>query len=290
MEELVKKFMGYLEIEKNSSGHTLRAYGKDLSEFFLFLNGRQLKEITNIDIRSFLVELRTRGVCKRTIARKIASLRSFLKFLVREKFLDTSPADSVFSPKLDKKFPKVLDKEGALKLLLSPDERDLMKVRDRAVMEMFYSTGMRISEVSGLDMDKVDLISGAVKVRGKGKKERLTILGNPALTMLLQYLRLKKEAGHGDSRAVFLNKNGARISARSVHRLIIKYATRSEAGQGISPHSLRHSFATHMLDNGADLRTVQELLGHKNLSTTQIYTHMTQRRMRDIYNKAHPRA
>ena len=238
-------------------------------------------------MRRFLAELRRKESAKRTVVRKLASIRSFFKFLFREKYIKANPADSIFTPKLDKELPEFLDYKKTVKLVTSPKLDTVMGLRDRAIFEVLYSTGIRVSELVGLNRDNVDLISGSIKVRGKGKKERIALLGKESQKALRNYLR---EADPKDTKAVFMNKNGTRLTDRSVRRMMDKYVKECSIEQNISPHSIRHSFATHLIENGADLRSVQELLGHKNLSTTQIYTHMGSERLREIYMKAHPRA
>ena len=290
MERFISKFVKYLEYEKNYSEHTLRCYRSDLEELAAFLEGKDPKKITHLHLRRFLAHLKQKNHAKRTIVRKLGAIRSFFRFLFRDKHITTNPADSVFTPKLDKKLPEFLDADKIIKLITSPSGDDLSGLRDRAILEVLYSTGMRVSELVGLNQEDVDFIAGAAKVRGKGKKERITLLGKKAQRALDNYINERKTAGSGESKALFLNKRGTRLTDRSVRRIIDKYIRQCSIEQKISPHSIRHSFATHMLNNGADLRSVQELLGHKNLSTTQIYTHLGTRRIKEMYAKAHPRA
>lgn len=286
MRRFIDKFANYLEVEKNYSEHTLRNYRSDLEDLASFLEDKELKSITHLDLRRYLAELKGRGSAKRTIVRKLGAIRSFFRFLIREKYIHNNPADSVFTPKMDKKLPEFLDAETTIRLITSPAENTLLGLRDRAMLEVLYSTGMRVSELVGMNTEDVDLISGAVKVRGKGKRERMALLGKEAQKALRNYLDKRGSS----EKAVFLNKNSRRITDRSVRRILDKYVRLSSIEQNISPHSIRHSFATHLLNNGADLRSVQELLGHKNLSTTQIYTHLGSQRIKEIYSKAHPRA
>ena len=290
MRRFIEKFGKYLEIEKNYSEHTLRNYTSDLAELAEFLKDKDPKDVTHLDLRRFLAELKRRNCAKRTVVRKLGAIRSFFKFLFRDKYIKTNPADSIFTPKLDKKLPEFLDAEKTIKLVTSPCLDDILGVRDRAILEVLYSTGVRVSELVGLNEEHVDLIAGAIKVRGKGKKERMALLGREAQRALRNYLEERPKGSSGASGAVFLNKNGTRLTDRSVRRIIDKYVKKCSIEQKISPHSIRHSFATHLLNNGADLRSVQELLGHKNLSTTQIYTHLGTQRIKEIYSKAHPRA
>jgi integrase/recombinase XerC len=286
----LQKFTKYLEIEKNYSEHTLRSYTADLGEFSDSSGGKDPDKITHLDIRQFLASLKERNCSKRTVVRKLAAIRSFFKFLYREGYIKANPALSVFTPKLDKKLPVFLDPVKTLALITAPLNNDLAGARDRAILEVLYSTGIRVSELVGANTDSIDLIGGSIKVRGKGKKERLALLGSHAQTSLRVYLDQRQIEGKTLNNALFINKRGGRLTDRSVRRIVDKYILLSGIENKISPHSLRHSFATHMLNNGADLRSVQELLGHKNLSTTQIYTHLGTERIKDIYKGAHPRA
>ncbi len=290
MKRFVVKFVSYLDIEKNYSAHTLRCYKTDLNELADFLDDKDPRKTTHLDLRRFLAELKGRNCAKRTVVRKLGAIRSFFRFLFREKYLTQNPADSIFTPKLDRRLPEFLDTEKMLKFITSPLSDNILGLRDRAILEILYSTGMRVSELVQLDQQDVDLLSGVAKVKGKGKKERLTLLGSEAGSALRNYLKERSLEGQDSVKALFLNARGTRLTDRSIRRVIDKYITKCGIEQKISPHSLRHSFATHMLNNGADLRSVQELLGHKNLSTTQIYTHLGSKRIKEIYSKAHPRA
>jgi len=288
MNRFIEKFLSYLEIEKNYSKHTLLNYKIDLEEFFLFLENTPIEKVDYFTLRRFLAVLKGRNLKPRSLARKLSTLRSFFKFLFREGHVKTNPAKLMATPKLDKKLPEFLSEEETVKLLEAPKGKEALSLRDRAILETFYSTGIRISELVGLDIDHVDFISNIVKVFGKGKKERLVPIGDKALSVIREYLdemERKEEA-----QALFLNKNGRRISDRGVRNIVSKYILAASLRSGISPHTLRHSFATHLLNRGADLRAVQELLGHVNLSTTQIYTHMTTEKLKSVYDKAHPRA
>jgi tyrosine recombinase XerC len=290
MRRFVEKFMNYLDVEKNYSAHTLRAYGADLGELAAFIGQKAPEAVDHLDIRKFLARLKEGNCSKRTTVRKLSAVRSFFKFLLREGLVKSNPADGMFTPKLDKRLPEYLDVEKTEKLVNSPYGDALMKMRDRALLEVLYSTGIRVSELVGLNLDDVDLISGVAKVRGKGKKERLALLGKQAQRALRGYLEKKEGKYNVRSGAIFMNKNGTRLTDRSVRRILDKYVAESGIDRKISPHAIRHSFATHLLDRGADLRSVQELLGHKNISTTQIYTHLGTKRIKEIYDKAHPRA
>lgn len=286
IDRYIEKFVNYLKIEKNASAHTIINYTEDLKGFSLFLEGKPVEEVNYITIRKFLALLRSHGYQKKTIARKVSTLRSFFKFLYREGYLKSNPISTVSTPKIDKKLPIFLDVNSVVRLIESPNAKNLYGLRDRAIMEMLYSSGMRVSELVGLNLEDCDFIGGVVKVMGKGRKERICPIGDKAFSVLREYLtkRSKKD------KALFLNKSDHRLHDRSVRRIIDKYIQKVSLKEKISPHTLRHSFATHLLERGADLRSIQELLGHKNLSTTQIYTHITPERLKSVYDKTHPRA
>ena len=290
----VRQFFDYLEAGRGASPHTIKNYGTDLREFFAFLNGKDLAEVDPLFIRSFLSYLKSHGASKATLSRKLAALRSFFKYLSRENHLKTNPVLGISTPKRDKKLPQFLDVQEVTHLLEAPTGKNWEEKRDRSILETLYSSGVRVSELVGLNQGDVDLLSGLVRVRGKGKKERIVPVGEKALGAIRGFLDAVparfREAMKGSAGPLFLNRSGGRLTDRSVRRLILKYARRVSLKSGISPHTLRHTFATHMLDRGADLRSVQELLGHANLSTTQIYTHVTTRRLQEVYNQAHPRA
>jgi tyrosine recombinase XerC len=286
MERYIEKFIRYLEIEKNYSAHTILNYRLDLADFAKFLGETAVEKVDYLTLRKYLAHLKEKNVTNRTVNRHLSSLRSFFRFLTREGLVKANPILSLSSPKQEKHLPLFLTEEEVVKLIdavLPKDERGL---RDRAVLETFYSTGMRISELSGLTRDDVDFIGGIIKVMGKGKKERLVPIGDKALSALRDYLEKRKK----DSDSIFLNKSGRRITTRGVRNIVDKYIRLAGIRHGVSPHTLRHSFATHLLNRGADLRSVQELLGHANLSTTQIYTHLTTDKLKSVYDKAHPRA
>jgi len=290
MQRYIDKFINYLKVEKDASPHTITNYGIDLKAFGAFLGEKDVTAIDRLVLRRYLAEMRAKNYSKRTVARKLASLRSFFRFLFREGYIKTNPITAVSTPKLDKKLPVVLDVNKVAKLVQSPPEDNVAGLRDRAILETLYSGGIRVSELVGLDVDDVDIISEVIKVLGKGSKERMVPIGGPAVSAMRKYLDKRGEKRVRDKDAVFLNKSGKRLTDRSVRRVVDKYVRLTSVAEHISPHSLRHSFATHLLDRGADLRSVQELLGHMNLSTTQIYTHVTMERLKTVYDKAHPRA
>ena len=295
MEEYITKFSNYLKGEKNVSPHTRKSYSADLNDFLNFLKKEKIplkvKYIDHLTIRRFLASLQRRGLSHTTMARKLATLRSFFRFLCREEYLEINPALGTRTPKIARKLPKFLDLKEVFALLESPDEKHILGLRDRAILELLYATGMRVSELVGLNVNDVDLLGGVAKVWGKGGKERLAPFGTEATRALHNYLMRRETLHPGEGeRGLFLNKSGAQISARSIRRLLDKHIKKASLSQKISPHTLRHSFATHLLDAGADLRSIQELLGHASLSTTQVYTHLTTERLKRIYDKAHPRA
>lgn len=286
MDRYLGKFISYLEIEKNYSPHTVLNYRADLEEFLQFTKPEPIEKVDYLLLRRFLAQLRAKMYRPRTLARKLSSLRSFFKFLQREGFIAQNPAALLMSPKLDKMLPKFLTEQEMVTFIEAPSLKSVSGRRDRAILETLYSTGIRVSELVGLNVDHVDLIGNVAKVAGKGKKERLVPIGDKALDAIRDYVQNRKHK----SGALFLNKNGTRLSDRSVRNIVNKHITAASLAQHVSPHVLRHSFATHLLNRGADLRSVQELLGHVNLSTTQIYTHVTTDRLKEIYNRAHPRA
>ncbi|MEI6832112.1 MAG: tyrosine recombinase XerC [Candidatus Omnitrophota bacterium] len=289
MEKYIEKFIRYMEIEKNYSTHTILNYKLDLQNFSRFLSGTELEKIDYLMLRKYLAVLKEKNLGVRSVGRRLSALRSFFRFLSREGYIKTNPILMLSSPKLDKHLPSFMTEEEVYKLIESAfakNDLDLLGLRDRAILETFYSSGLRISELVGLNIDDLDVISGVVKIRGKGKKERIVPIGEAALSTIKKYLDKKKK----QTDAVFLNNNNRRITTRGVRDIVTKYLRIAGIKPGVSAHTFRHSFATHLLNRGADLRTVQELLGHANLSTTQIYTHLTTERLKSVYDKAHPRA
>jgi len=307
MLQLLDQFLEHLRYERNVSEHTLRNYTSDLEQFFDYLapanpkagtkrNLPDVKEIDHITIREWLSTLHSAQKRKSSIARKLAALRTFFQFLVREGMVETNPAKLVATPRLEKKLPQHLSVEEAIRFIETPDiETDLGK-RDRAMLELLYATGVRVSELTKLNVTDLDLRQKLIRVLGKRRKERIVPFGEPALDCLQNYLKVREHflaqapISLRDNNALFLNYQGTRITTRSVGRMVEKYIRICAGLHNISPHALRHSFATHLLDSGADLRDIQELLGHARLSTTQIYTHVSMEKLIEVYDKAHPKA
>ncbi|MDT7542084.1 MAG: integrase/recombinase XerC [Acidobacteriota bacterium] len=306
MEQLLEHYFEHLRYERNASEHTLRNYRIDLGQFHDHLappdpqtGARRefdIKQIDHITIREWLAALHAAQKKKSSIARKLAALRTFFQFLVREGVVESNPAKMVATPRQEKNLPTHLSVEDMVRFIETPDiETDLGK-RDRAILEMLYGTGMRVSELTKTNLRDVDFKNKLVKVTGKRRKQRIIPFTEPARDALLLYLTVRNSFLHNtpiterDDQAVFLNYQGTRITTRSVGRMVDKYILLCAGIHNISPHSLRHSFATHLLDNGADLRHIQELLGHARISTTQIYTHVSMERLIEVYDKYHPKA
>ena len=300
MHEALAEFLRHLALEKNASAHTVKSYREDLTQAVAFFQERLGDKeagpprLTTRLLRAYLVWLHEQGYAKATVARRVAAVRSWCRFLCRQGTLSANPADGLRSPRQDKKLPHFLSVADLGRLLESPPADTPLGLRDRAILETLYSAGLRVSELTGLDLGDVDLDDGVALVRGKGKRERLVLLGPQAKEALRTWLEargpLAKGRGGKGPAAVFLNKRGTRLTTRSVGRLLEKYLAQAGLDPRTSPHTLRHSFATHLLDRGADIRSVQELLGHRSLATTQVYTHVSTQRLRDSYHKAHPRA
>ena len=334
--QVVDQFVNYLRFERHFSPYTARCYQADLRQYSEYLgdehNGsqkisqslgressqdqsgqwdqttfkgnpdteRRIAAADPMGIRAFLGYLDTFGYSSATVARKIATLRSFYKWMQLRRMISNNPMLLIRTPKQTKRLPKAITVEQVDKLLSVPDNRDTLGARDRAILETLYSTGVRVSELVDLNRSDLDMNEQAMRVRGKGKKERIVPLGTHALAAIRHYLTLlepdprfatlRQRSMVESNLSLFVNKNGGRLSSRSVRRKLDKYLKTADLDPSISPHTLRHSFATHLLDNGADLRSVQELLGHQSLSTTQIYTHLSTMRLRNTYDQAHPRA
>ncbi|TAN40184.1 MAG: tyrosine recombinase XerC [Nitrospirae bacterium] len=286
MQECIDRFIRYLEVQRAASEHTVRAYKKDLAEFNSFVK-KAPAEIEMIDVRGFIAQQIRTGLSKTTAGRRLGAVRSFLKYLYREGVISVNPAKLVSTPKTQRLLPQFLTVDDAFELIEKPEGIGFMMARDRAILELLYSSGLRVSEVSGLNMEDLNTREGLVKVRGKGKKERIVPVGAKAIealkTYLVEKILLKKK-----SRVLFLNRSGTKLTDRGIRRIVVKYARQAGIDGRIGPHTLRHTFATHLLQGGADLRVIQELLGHSSLSTTQKYTHLDLTHLMDVYDKAHP--
>ncbi|HWR43178.1 tyrosine recombinase XerC [Sporomusa sp.] len=305
IDQLLEKFILYLKIEKNASQHTIHNYQRDILQFAEFVSRQGADEAlliktTPILIRSYLAFLKSEQYAKATIMRRIAALRSFFRFLCRENILSENAFDAVRTPKLEKKLPVFLDTNEINELIALPDNSPL-GLRDRAVLEMLYATGARVSEIAGINLPDIDFAGRTIIVSGKGAKERIVLIGRSATQILERYLFSSRRklcaqpGGYGRQNGkvhqrLFVNNRGGPLTDRSIRRIVEKYVEALAFKKNVSPHSIRHTFATHLLDNGADLRSVQELLGHVNLSTTQLYTHVSTERLKASYKKSHPRA
>jgi integrase/recombinase XerC len=293
----LEDFLQYLRVERQMSPHTLRNYALDISQFLDFLQESRedaaLQEVTYPDLRAFLAQA-LKGRRKSTVARKLSALRTFYKYLQRQGVVEVNQAKLAPSPKLEKTLPHFLTVDEAFHLLDRVEGDDFGPCRDRAILEVFYGGGLRLSELAGLNLADLDLQTGVLRVWGKGSKERLAFLGKPAKEALKDYLPQRRALlGRGqraEQPALFINQRGGRLSSRSVARLVDKWAKLAGLSQALTPHGLRHSFATHLLEGQADLRTVQELLGHSSISTTAHYTHLNLDYLMEEYDKAHPRS
>lgn len=298
MEEALADFLRYLADERNASAHTIKSYREDLCQAVAFFRDSAGKaprpaDLTPRALRAYAAWLNERGYARATVARRLAAVRSWCRFLCQRGVLSVNPMAGLRGPRQERKLPHFLGESDLGVLLATPPADVPLGLRDRAILETLYSAGLRVSELTGLDVDDLDLDGGVATVRGKGRRERLAVLGRSALKALKAWLAEREAVLAGRARpsaALFLNRRGGRLTVRSVGRLLGKHLLRAGLDPQASPHSLRHSFATHLLDRGADVRSVQELLGHRSLSTTQVYTHVTPRRLRDAYDKAHPRA
>ena len=290
----IKSFLVHLKKEKNFSKNTLISYETDLKELETFLEKKKrkvnYKEIDRNILRDFVIDLNLKKKSFITIARKISSIRSFFKFLKRKNIIRKNPASYLITPKKEKRLPEVLSVEQMIKILEKPEKENVWARRDKAILELFYSTGIRLSELAGLDFASIDYTGETIRVLGKGKKERIVPVGKKAILAIKDYLFLRKLLSDIKTKALFVNRQKQRLSERSIARIVKKNLSQVSEVKKKSPHIIRHTFATHLLDEGADLMAVKELLGHKNLSTTQIYTHVSVERLKKIYRKAHPRA
>lgn len=299
MHSEIAQFLRYLDVEKNASTLTIKSYREDLIDMADFLADQQGKsslrpdDITPRDLRGYVAALHEAGYARSSISRKLASLRSFYKFAQRQELATTNPAKPLRNPRGQRKLPHFLTSDEVERLLNSPPRDEVLGLRDRAILETMYSAGLRVSEVVGLNDGDIDLEEGLARVRGKGRKERLSPLGRFAVAALQKYAYHRERSikePTGKNAPVFVNRFGRRLTTRSVARMLEKYIQQTGLDQRTTPHTLRHSFATHLLDRGADIRSVQELLGHKSLVTTQIYTHLSTANLKEVYDRAHPRA
>lgn len=303
MDDAIRAFVTFLKVERGASPETIRGYRSDLNQFQAFLTTHRPSQASPIRaeradsgaIRSYLAWLDRRREQKSSLARKLAALRSFYRFLVREGRVTRNPAEDVRTPKVAQRLPRVLTKDDANALMEFPDGDQVQDLRNRAILETLYSTGARVSELVGLNQEDLDLAEGLVRLRGKGRKERIVPIGTVAVDAIREYHAHAQRSAFRVQRSalqespVFRNSRGGRLTARSVERIVERYSSRLPGGR-VSPHALRHSFATHLLDEGADLRAIQELLGHASLATTQKYTHLATDHLLEVYDRAHPRA
>ncbi len=287
MVTLLERYRDYLLHEKGYSPHTIRNYSRDIGELQGFLREREIEiaQVSSWDLRNYLLYCKRRGLASTSLARRVASIRSFYAFLKSQEIINGNPARLLRTPKKRKPLPRILSQRETTKLL----DRSSTNSRDKAILEVLYATGIRVSELVGLNLEDIDLAQGQIRVMGKGKKERITLMGTKAIEALKVYLKERSIYEKRGDKALFVTPRG-RMSDTTVRRIIKKASITSGLGKPVTPHTFRHSFATHLLERGADLRSLQELLGHVNLSTTQIYTHLTRKRLKEIYNKAHPRA
>ncbi|MCL6453246.1 MAG: site-specific tyrosine recombinase XerD [Alicyclobacillus sp.] len=293
MDDRIDAFVEYLAVERGLSQNTLESYRRDLEGFLRFLGeGAAQAEVRRRDILAYLGHLRQLGRANTTVSRNLASIRSFYHFLLREEYIGTDPTVNVETPKVEKRLPKVLTVHEVERLLAAPDSSTATGCRDRAMLELLYGTGIRVTELVSIQLDDVNLGAGFLRCFGKGGKERIIPFGevaNHALTVYIEHGRPSLQRNEA-TRALFLNHLGAQMSRQGFWKILKKHAAAAEIVKDITPHTLRHSFATHLLERGADLRAVQEMLGHADISTTQIYTHLTRARLKEAYAAAHPRA
>jgi len=289
MHEFIADFLRHIRGERNFSEHTRVAYEQDLAQFEAFCRQRDVEvdRADRFDIRAFLNHLRERRLSPRSVGRKVSALRSFYRYLLRHGRISASPCEGIRSPRKGRPLPRFLDEGACAALLEAPQEGERMGLRDRAILEVLYGGGLRVAELTGLRVCDIDRSRGCLRVLGKGNKERLAPVGPRAMAALMEYLAVSPASSR---MRVFRNRFGRGLTPRSVRRIVKKYVLVSTLDPEVSPHTLRHSFATHLLNRGANLRAVQELLGHESISTTQIYTHVTTERLRRVYEEAHPRA
>jgi integrase/recombinase XerC len=300
MKEFVKPFLDHLRYNRNVSPHTVRAYESDITQFVTFVAADRHMLVSKVSVRdlspgivrAYLAELGRRGDARSSMARKLSGLRTFLRYLRREGVLDEDPSLLAIAPKREQTLPAHLTEDEMTRLLEMPSDSDPLGRRDRAILELFYASGLRLSELVGVDVEDVDLRARRVRVMGKGSKERIVPFNHATERALRAWLKDRMAIAVAGKKGdpLFVNYRGTRLTGRSVHRLVHRYVSQCSTQFGISPHALRHSFATHLLQRGADLRTIQELLGHARLSTTQRYTHVNATQLIEVYRKAHPKA
>lgn len=295
MQQYLEDFINYLSVERGLAANTLESYGRDLRQYLTYLEEKKkmtLPETTQATVVGFLLHLQAKGRATSTISRMLAAIKCFYQFMVREQVLERDPTVNLDAPKQEKKLPRVLSVEDVLNLLQQPDLKTPAGIRDRTMLEVLYATGLRVSELVSLKISDVNMEEGYIRCLGKGAKERIVPLGSEALKYLKFYLDHARKflASNPAEDALFLNHHGRKLTRQGFWKIIKKYAGKLNLSGSITPHTLRHSFATHLLENGADLRSVQEMLGHADISTTQIYTHLTKNRLKEVYDKTHPRA
>ncbi len=301
---VIQEFIDYLGVERGLAVNTLESYGRDLRQFLRYLKRRNgedpddegdellIEGATRATVVAYVVWMRERGMASSTIARRLAAMRSFYNFMVQEDYMPRNPVRDVEVPKPDRRLPVVLTVEEVERLLRQPDPGDAIGMRDRAILELLYATGLRVSELVDLDLEHIDTVRRQLRCIGKGDKERMVPMGSLSAQAVQRYLdagrpRLLRDVRE---RALFVNNHGRRLTRQGVWKIVKRHGASARIKKKITPHTLRHSFATHLLENGADLRSVQEMLGHADISTTQIYTHLTGGHLKDVYSRAHPRA
>ena len=295
MERILKDFIYYLSVERGLADNTLDSYQRDLKKYLQFLKKHGINDyhgISRTHISQFLLEQKEKGLAPSTLTRNLASIRSFYNFLLREQIIQENPAAELESPRAEKKLPRVLSFKDMERLLEQPKTGEAIGLRDKAMLELLYATGIRVSELVSLSLNNVNIKMGFLRCDGKGNKERMIPLGSVAIKSLQDYLQYgrNKLIKQKDEKALFINQHGKRLTRQGFWKILKKYALKAGISTEITPHTLRHSFATHLLENGADLRSVQEMLGHADISTTQIYTQITRRKIKQIYDQTHPRA
>lgn len=295
MDDVIERFLNYLEHEKGLSANTLASYGIDLKDYREFLSeysSETIETANSATIVAYLMFLRRQGRATSTVARRLAAIKGFYQFLLREGCIVKDPSENLSAPSLERRLPKVMSLAEIERLLAQPDPSTPLGLRDKAMLEVLYATGLRVTELVDLNKNDVDLLEGFVRCMGKGSKERVVPMGEIAVLSLKAYLEQGRSELVTDleEQALFVNQEGARMSRQSVWKLVKKYARQAEIRKEVTPHTIRHSFATHLLEHGADIRAVQEMLGHADISTTQIYIHVTKDRLKEVYAKSHPRA